>query len=194
MAADKILSIAGSHWRLVLIIVLLAAQCKSKLDAGAVSAVDSSAAAGASSGRRAAATLPSWNDGDTRKAITDFVTAVTTDGSKDFVRKEDRIAVFDNDGTLWSEQPLYFEFQFAIDRIPVMAPQHPDWKNKEPFKSVLAGDIKKALAGGEKSLITLLVATHAGMTTEQFDASVRDWVATARHPRLRRPYTSCVFQ
>ncbi|NEU09618.1 haloacid dehalogenase-like hydrolase [Flavihumibacter sp. R14] len=138
--------------------------------------------------------LPSWNDGQAKKAITGFVKAITTERSPGYVDVKDRIAVFDNDGTLWAEQPLYFQFLFAIDRVKAMAPQHPEWKDKEPFKSILAGDVKKALAGGEKGLMELMMVTHAGMTTEEFSKIVKDWVSTAKHPRFKKPYTACVYQ
>jgi len=138
--------------------------------------------------------LPSWNEGANKKAIVDFVTGVTTEGSTSFIKPEDRIATFDNDGTLWAEQPLYFQFLFAVDRIKAMSPQHPEWKTKEPFKSVLAGDLKKALAGGEKGIAELIVTTHTGMTTEEFEKSVNEWVTTAKHPRFDKPFTECVYQ
>ena len=138
--------------------------------------------------------LPSWNEGANKKAIVDFVTTVTTEGSTSFIKPEDRIATFDNDGTLWAEQPLYFQFLFAVDRIKAMSPQHPEWKTKEPFKSVLAGDLKKALAGGEKGIAELIVTTHTGMTTEEFEKSVNEWVTTAKHPRFDKPFTECVYQ
>jgi phosphoglycolate phosphatase-like HAD superfamily hydrolase len=142
---------------------------------------------------QSASALPSWNDGDAKTAITSFVTRVITPGP-DFVPQPERIAVFDNDGTLWAEQPLYFQAQFALDRVKAMAPQHPEWKTREPFKSFLAGD-KKALASqGEKGLLRLIAAAHAGMTTDEFAASVAGWLATARHPRFNRPYTDLVYQ
>ena len=138
--------------------------------------------------------LPSWNDGPSKKAIVDFVARVTKAGGAEFVAAPERIAVFDNDGTLWSEQPLYFQFLFALDRVKVLAPQHPEWKEQEPFKSVLAGDTKAALAGGEPAIGALVAATHAGMTTEEFEKIVLDWTASAKHPRFQRPYTECVYQ
>ena len=137
--------------------------------------------------------LPSWNDGAAKKSITDFVARVTTQGTPDFVPAEQRIATFDNDGTLWSEQPFYFQFAFAFDRIKAMAPQHPEWKTKQPFKAVLEGD-KKALGGGRKEgLLEIMAATHTGMTTED-SKTVLDWIGTARHPRFKRPYTELVYQ
>jgi phosphoglycolate phosphatase-like HAD superfamily hydrolase len=138
--------------------------------------------------------LPSWNDGAAKKAITDFVARVTTQGGADFVPPEQRIATFDNDGTLWCEQPFYFQLAFAFDRIKAMAPEHPEWKTEQPFKAVLEND-KQALAeAGEKGLLQIIAATHAGMTTEAFSKFVLDWLATARHPRFARPYNSLVYQ
>ncbi len=138
--------------------------------------------------------LPSWNDGPAKKSILAFVARVTNEGGPDFVPPAERIAVFDNDGTLWSEQPIYFQFAFAIDRVKALAPQHPEWKDTEPFQSVLAGDVKGALAGGEKAIVELVMATHSGMTTEEFEATVKEWMATARHPRFKRPYNELVYQ
>jgi haloacid dehalogenase-like hydrolase len=138
--------------------------------------------------------LPSWNDTAPKKAITAFVEKVTKEGSPDFVRPEDRIATFDNDGTLWAEQPVYFQFQFAMDRIKALAPQHPEWKTKEPFKSVLAGDMKGLLASGEKGVLEIMARTHSGMTTAEFDQIAREWFKTARHPRFNRPYNQMVYQ
>src|SRR5437667_439489 len=138
--------------------------------------------------------LPSWNDGATKKSITDFVAKVTTEGSSDFVPPEERIATFDNDGTLWCEQPMYFQLFFALDRVKALAPQHPEWKTKEPFASLLKGDVKGALAGGERAMLEIIVATHAGMTTAAFEQIVKDWIATAKHPKFKRPYTECVYQ
>jgi phosphoglycolate phosphatase-like HAD superfamily hydrolase len=141
----------------------------------------------------AADPLPSWNDGPAKSAITGFVTKVTTAGS-DFVPPEERIAVFDNDGCLWAEQPMYFQAFYIFDRIKQLAPQHPEWNDKEPFASVLKGDLKAALAGGEKSLLDMAMATHAGITTEEFDKSVGVWLATAKHPITGKPYTQMVYQ
>ena len=142
----------------------------------------------------AADPLPSWNEGAPRRPITDFVAKVTGQGSPAFVAAAERIAVFDNDGTLWSEQPMYFQAFFIFDRIKALAPAHPEWKDKEPFASVLRGDLKAALAGGEPALVELAMATHAGMTTEEFDKIVTDWIATARHPKTGRLYTEMVYQ
>lgn len=143
---------------------------------------------------RAAEPLPSWNDTAPKQALVAFVQKVTTKGSPDFVPPAERIAVFDNDGTLWSEQPMYFQALFIFDRIKALAPQHPEWRQKEPFASVLKGDLKAALAGGERALLKMAMATHAGMTTEEFETIVRDWIATAKHPKAGRPYTEMVFQ
>ena len=138
--------------------------------------------------------LPSWNDGAVKKSITDFVARVTTPGTADFVPVEERIATFDNDGTLWCEQPFYFELAFAFDEIRAMAPQHPEWKTEQPFKAVLDGDMQALMAGGEKSLVAIMMTTHSGMTTEAFAKTVLDWIATAQHPRFKRPYTDLVYQ
>lgn len=138
--------------------------------------------------------LPSWRNGATKEAIVAFVARVTKSGSADFVPLPERIATFDNDGTLWSEQPIYIQLAFALDRVRELAPSHPEWKTTEPFKSVLAGDLKAALAGGEKSLLALIGATHAGMTTSEFDEIVRRWFSTAKHPKYGRPYSECVYQ
>jgi len=138
--------------------------------------------------------LPSWNDGKAKQSIVDFVAKVTNTGSPDFVASDDRIAVFDNDGTLWAEQPMYFQLLFALDRVKALAPQHPEWKDKEPFASLLKGNVKGALAGGERAITAIVMATHAGMTTEQFEATVKEWIATARHPVTKRLYTEMVYQ
>ena len=143
---------------------------------------------------RAAEPLPSWNEGLARDAIVQFVERVTTDGSADFIPVAERIAVFDNDGTLWCEQPMYFQLAFAIDRIKALAPEHPEWSNQEPFRSILAGDVSAALAGGEKAIAEIIAATHAGMTTDAFSDIVADWLKTARHPRYDRPYDELVYQ
>lgn len=142
----------------------------------------------------AADPLPSWNDGPSKQAITSFVARVTKEGSPDFVPPARRIAVFDNDGTLWAEQPMYFQLAFALDRVKALAPQRPEWKEQEPFKSILAGDVKAALAGGEKAIVELIAATHSGMTTDEFEKIVREWVATAKHPKSGRLYTEMVYQ
>jgi phosphoglycolate phosphatase-like HAD superfamily hydrolase len=138
--------------------------------------------------------LPSWNDTAPKKAIVAFVERVTKDGSPDFVPVNERIATFDNDGTLWAEQPLYFQFQFALDRVKALAPRHPEWKIQEPFNHLLAGDMKALMAGGEKSLMTVLVTAHSGMTTDEFDKTVKDWLATSKHPKTGRAYNQMVYQ
>jgi phosphoglycolate phosphatase-like HAD superfamily hydrolase len=137
--------------------------------------------------------LPSWNDGPVKQAIVQFVAKVTKKGP-DYVAPAERIATFDNDGTLWAEQPLYFQFLFALARVKALAPQHPEWKEKEPFASLLKGDEKAALAGGEKAIAEIVMATHAGITTAEFDTIVKEWLAAAKHPKFQRPYTSLVYQ
>lgn len=138
--------------------------------------------------------LASWNDTASKNAIISFVQKVTKEGSPDFVPPAERIATFDNDGTLWAEQPMYFQFLFALHRVGVLAPQHPEWKDKEPFASLLKGDVKGALAGGEHAMVEIVMATHAGMTTEEFDKIVKDWIATAKHPTTKRPLLEMVYQ
>jgi phosphoglycolate phosphatase-like HAD superfamily hydrolase len=138
--------------------------------------------------------LPSWNEGPTKASITAFVGKVVTEGSPGHVPPAERIAVFDNDGCLWAEQPMYFQAFFIFDRIKALAPQHPEWKDKEPFASVLKGDMKAALAGGEHALLEMVMATHAGMTTEEFEKAVTDWLATAKHPKTGKPFTEMVYQ
>ncbi len=142
----------------------------------------------------AAEPLPSWNDGAARQRIVDFVAKVTDPTSASYVPPAERIAVFDNDGTLWSEQPVYVQLAFALDRVKALAPQHPDWQTREPFASLLKGDVSSALAGGEHAIAEIIMATHAGTTTDEFAAIVRDWLATARHPKTGRPYTRMVYQ
>lgn len=138
--------------------------------------------------------LPSWNEGPARRSILDFVTRTTTAGSRDWVPVPERIATFDNDGTLWTEQPMYFQMIFALDRIKAMASRHPEWRTTEPFRSVLADDRAQLAALGEKGMVEIVAATHTGMTTEEFRKTVLDWLATARHPRFKRPYTDLVYQ
>jgi haloacid dehalogenase-like hydrolase len=142
----------------------------------------------------AADPLPSWNDTATKKSIVTFVERVTKQGSPDLVPPAERIATFDNDGTLWAEQPIYFQAAFAFDRVKALAPLHPEWKDEEPFASLLKGDIKGALAGGEAAIFQIVTATHSGMTTVEFDQIVRDWIATAKHPVTGRLYTEMVYQ
>jgi phosphoglycolate phosphatase-like HAD superfamily hydrolase len=138
--------------------------------------------------------LSSWNDGRAKQVILAFVAQVTSPGSPDFVPPAERIAVFDNDGTLWSEQPVYFQVLFALDRVKALAPQHPEWKDTEPFASLLEGDVEAAMAGGMKSVAEIIMATHAGMTPAQFETVVGDWISTARHPMTKRFYTEMVYQ
>jgi hypothetical protein len=138
--------------------------------------------------------LPSWNDGTAKKSIIEFVTKVTTAGSPDFVPVPERIATFDNDGTLWCEQPVPVQLYFALDRVKALAPQHPEWKTKEPFASLLKGDLKTALAGGDKAILELFMATHTGMTTVEFERIVKDWIATAKHPKTGKLFTEMVYQ
>ncbi len=138
--------------------------------------------------------LPSWRTTAPKRAIVAFVTAVTAPGSPRFVPPEARVAVFDNDGTLWAEQPFYAQLFFAVDRVKAVAPQHPEWKDTEPFASVLKGDTEAALAGGDRALLELVMATHAGMTSQEFEGVVIEWIATARHPRTGRPFTEMVYQ
>lgn len=138
--------------------------------------------------------LPSWNDGKTKQSIMDFVDAVTHEGSPDFVPVSQRIATFDNDGTLWCEQPMYVQLAFALDRVKALAPMHPEWKTKQPFKAVLDGDMKVLAQAGERGLLELVMDTHAGMTTEEFTHIVSAWLSTARHPKFNRPYTDLVYQ
>jgi phosphoglycolate phosphatase-like HAD superfamily hydrolase len=141
-----------------------------------------------------AADLPSWNDGPAKTAIIDFVSRVTKEGGGDFVPPAERIATFDNDGTLWTEQPIYFQVAFALDRVKALAPQHPEWKTKEPFKSILAGGMQALAATGQKGVLEVIAATHAGMTTEEFSKTVSDWIASAKHKRFDRPYVELVYQ
>ena len=138
--------------------------------------------------------LPSWNEGSSKQAIFRFVEEVRAPGGPGFVPPAKRIAVFDNDGTLWSEQPMYFQLAFALDRVKALAPLHPEWKQKQPFKAALAGDLKTVLDGGEHALLELVMATHAGTTTEEFAEAVKDWLDSARHPKTGRPYTDMVYQ
>lgn len=138
--------------------------------------------------------LPSWNEGASKQSIIDFVTKTTKEGSADFVPVADRIACFDNDGTLWSEKPLPFQLYFMFDRIKAMSAQHPEWKNKQPYKGVLEDDLKTALAGGEKALLEMAMVSHAGITTDEFDKSVKKWMATATHPKTGKHYNEMVYQ
>ncbi|EAQ97638.1 HAD family hydrolase [Congregibacter litoralis] len=138
--------------------------------------------------------LPSWNDTQSKQSIMAFVERVTRKGSSDFVPVSERIATFDNDGTLWAEQPMYFQLFFAVDRVKALAKEHPEWKTEEPFASLLAGDVQSVLAGGLESAVKIVMASHAGMTTEEFEEIVNEWLETARHPVTGRPYTEMVYQ
>jgi len=139
-------------------------------------------------------TLPSWNNGQVKESIIKFVADVTTQGSPDFVPVAERIAVFDNDGTLWSEKPFYNQFAFIVDRVKEMAPQHPEWRKQQPFKAILEGDTETLAASGMEGLLQLTMATHAGMTTAEFTEIVKDWIGKAQHPRFNRLYTQMVYQ
>ena len=138
--------------------------------------------------------LPSWNDSQAKQSILDFVAAATAQGSPNFVPPQQQIATFDNDGTLWVEQPMYVQLAFALDRVKVLAPMHPEWREKQPFKAALDGDMKALAAAGEHGMVELIMVTHAGMTTDQFEQIVTDWLATAQHPRFHRLYTDLVYQ
>ena len=138
--------------------------------------------------------LPSWNEGPSKASILRFVEAVTSEGEAEFVPPVDRIAVFDNDGTLWSEKPSYFQLAFALDRFKVLAPRHPEWQDQQPFKAALEDDFAGVLSGGLKALVDILMVTHSGNTSGEFEQIVLDWIASARHPRTGRPYTEMVFQ
>ena len=138
--------------------------------------------------------LPSWKDGPAKQAILQFVHATTNETSPDFVPPEERIATFDNDGTLWTEHPMYTQLAFALDRVKALAPQHPEWTDTQPFSAVLDSDLEALGAAGEKGLVELVMATHAGMSTAEFEAVVKDWLAEARHPRFKRPYIELTFK
>ena len=176
----------------LLLIVLLPAACRNQ----APPSTPATQAPPASSRPSAASaeTLRSWNDGASKKAIVDFVARVTAKDTPDFVPVPERIAVFDNDGTLWTEKPVPFQVMFALDRIKAMAPAHPEWKTKQPFASVLKGDMAGLAAGGEKGVLAIMAATHTGMTTDEFDSTVRDWIASAKHPKTGRLLTDMVYQ
>ncbi len=143
---------------------------------------------------RAADPLPSWNEGKAKQSIVAFVEKVTKPGSPDFVPVPERIATFDNDGTLWCEQPVPVQLYFALDRVKALAPQHPEWKDKEPFASLLKGDLNTALAGGDHAILELIMATHTGMTTVEFEQIVKDWIATAKHPKTGKLFTEMAYQ
>jgi phosphoserine phosphatase len=175
-----------------LVVVTLAAMvaaCGQATDRPATSATP-----GGAPSAQAGDGLPSWNDGPAKRAILDFVRRVTREGTADFVPPPARIAVFDNDGTLWAEQPIYVQLAFALDRVKALAPRHPEWKQKQPFKGVLEGDHKAVAAAGERGLLEIMAVTHAGNTTDEFAKVVSDWLASAKHPTLGRPYTELVYQ
>jgi len=138
--------------------------------------------------------LPSWREGAAKRSLLGFVTRVTAVGAPTFVPPAERVAAFDNDGTLWAEQPMYFQLLFALDRIKKLASEHPEWRDREPFASLLKGDVERALAGGERALLEIVMVTHAGMTTTEFEALVKEWISTAKHPTTKRPYTEMVYQ
>ncbi len=138
--------------------------------------------------------LPSWNEGETKSSIIDFVNEVTDPASENFIEVADRIAAFDNDGNLWSEQPAYFQLFFAIDRVKQLADEHPEWKTQQPFKAVLEDDLKTLAGFGEHGLIEIVMATHGNITTDEFETIVKEWLSTAKHPRFDRPYTQLVYQ
>ena len=138
--------------------------------------------------------LPSWNEGEAKQSIVKFVQAVTQSGGAQYVAPEARIATFDNDGTLWSEQPMYFQAFFAFDRVKALAPKHPEWKTKQPFKGIIEGDMKAVAAAGEKGIAEVVAATHSGMTTDEFAQTVKDWLAQSKHPRFKRGYSELVYQ
>jgi phosphoserine phosphatase len=142
----------------------------------------------------AADPLPSWNEGSAKTAILEFVAAVTDEKGKDFVESAERIAVFDHDGTLWVEYPMYTQILFAFERVKKLAPQHPEWKTKQPFKALLAGDMKTVGASGAKGIMEILMATHSGMTAEEFEKEASNWLATAKHPKFDRLYSRCIYQ
>jgi phosphoserine phosphatase len=143
---------------------------------------------------KAHADMASWNDGSAKRSILDFVQRVTTEGGKDFVPVPERITVFDNDGTLWCEQPFPFQGLFVLDRIRILSTQHPEWKEKKTFQAAVENDMKSLAAGGMSALVELVMATHAGMTAEEFEEIVKDWLATAQHPKFKRPYTDLAYQ
>jgi phosphoserine phosphatase len=138
--------------------------------------------------------LPSWNDGPTKSAIVEFVTAVTDENGNDYVEPAERIAVFDHDGTLWVEYPLYTQILFAFDRVKALAPQHPEWKTTQPFKALLEGDMETVGASGAKGVMEILVATHTGMTAEEFEQEASNWLATTKHPKFDRLYSESIYQ
>ena len=186
MRSVKVLSVALAACSLL--------GCDSPPRETAPPATDTPSAAAAPSAAATTAPLASWNDGAARKALIDFIDRTTKEGGPDFVRPGERIAVFDNDGTLWAEQPMYFQIAFALDRIKALAPKHPEWQTTQPFKGVLEGDLKTVLAGGEHSLLPIMAASHVGNTTEEFEAIVTEWIGSAQHPVTKRLYVEMVYQ
>jgi phosphoglycolate phosphatase-like HAD superfamily hydrolase len=174
----------------VILIASLLAACNGRGDPAATAPANTTAPPTATT----ADVLRSWNDGSAKQAIVDFVGRVTRDGGPDFVPVPERIAVFDNDGTLWAEKPMPVQLHFTFDRVTAMAPQHSEWQTKEPFASLLNGDMAGVALSGERGLVTLLAATHTGMTTDEFSQAVQEWIATARHPQTGRLYTEMVYQ
>ncbi|NCD69362.1 HAD family hydrolase [Mucilaginibacter agri] len=152
------------------------------------------ASQGAASADTSSNPLPSWNNGPVKTSIIDYVKAATDTGSETFIPIADRIATFDNDGTLWSEQPIYFQFFYAVDQIKAMAPKHPEWKTTQPYKALLENNMPELMKQGEKALLQIVATTHSGMTTDEFDTSVRQWIDTAKHPIKKKLYKDLVFQ
>jgi len=182
-------------WSLLVVLLTVVSLASCSGPTGEQSAVDSSAQEDVNAAdSRDRDPLSSWADGATKDSILDFVARVTNQTDPEFVPEQERVATFDNDGTLWSERPVYFQLLFAIDRIRALAPQHPEWKDKQPFKGVLEGDLEAVATTGDHGLLELVMASHAGMTTVEFEEIVREWLARARHPELDRPYTELVYQ
>ena len=167
----------------VLIVAAMVTACGRTTDRAATSTTPAAVSSSAQPGDG----LPSWNDGPARRAILDFVRRVTREGTADFVPPPARIAVFDNDGTLWAEQPIYVQLAFALDRVKALAPQHPEWKQKQPFKGILEGDHKAVAAAGERGLLEIMAVTHTGNTTDEFAKVVSEWLGSAKHPTIGRP-------
>jgi phosphoserine phosphatase len=187
---------AGSRQVALLVAASVVVACAGQpgVDRSAAGALAPTAGATQPAPAATADVLRSWNDSAAKQAIVDFVGRVTRVGGPDFVAEAERIATFDNDGTLWAEKPVPFQLLFAFDRVKAMAPQHPDWRTRQPFASVLKGDMAGVAASGEKGVLQLLAATHAGMTTEEFSQIVHEWITTARHPQTGRLYTDMVYQ
>ncbi|MGC3946516.1 MAG: HAD family hydrolase [Chryseolinea sp.] len=178
----KNISILQSYWMLIIMLLLFSCTKETKEAPAIIEPITE------------LDPLPSWNDGATKKAIIEYVEDVTNKEGQNFIAVPDRIATFDNDGTLWSEQPVYFQFFFAIDRIKAMAPSHPEWKNKQPFKALLENDMPGLMKQGEKGIVQIIMTTHVGMTTDEFEKIVADWITTAKHPTKKKLYTELVYQ